>query len=67
MRREGRGQICARCRRTFGELQIRKCPNEAVNRELGENICYYCCKRCFFHTKEPLCDAIGCGYHHTGN
>ena len=59
--------VCARCGREYGPMQIRHCHNEAVNRVLGENICYYCCKRCKFHTKHPLCGAIGCGYNNTGN
>ena len=61
--------VCARCRRTFGDLKIRRCYNHAVNRALGEYICYYCCKRCKFHTKTPYCGAIGCDYknHDTKN
>lgn len=55
-------KICARCRQPRRELTIRKCPNEAVNRVLGEYICYYCCKRCRFHATTPLCGAIGCDY-----
>ena len=57
------GKICARCKRKYGDLQVAVCPNEAVNRVFGEQICYYCCRRCKFHTKHPLCGAIGCGYH----
>ena len=60
--RNRRFTTCARCGYTFGDMQIAKCPNEAVNRLLGENICYYCCKKCKFHTKTPYCGAIGCGY-----
>ncbi len=67
MRRMVHSKTCARCRRAFGDMQIRKCPNETVNQVLGEYICYFCCKRCHFHTEEPFCGAIGCGYHHTGN
>ena len=55
-------KICARCRRPFMEPTIRHCYNEAVNREMGEDICYFCCKRCRFHTSVPLCGAIGCSY-----
>lgn len=54
--------LCARCGRAFGGLMVGKCPNEAVRRALGENICYYCCKKCKFHIKHPFCGAIGCGY-----
>ena len=50
--------ICARCHRPFS--CIRKCPNEAVNRLLGEYICYYCCRECKHHTTVPMCGAIGC-------
>lgn len=55
-------RTCARCKRTYNEPQIRRCYNENVNRLLGDDICYYCCKRCRFHTKVPLCGAIGCDY-----
>lgn len=58
---------CARCGRRFGPLMIRECPNEAVKRILGDEICYYCCKKCKYHVKHPMCGAIGCDYHNTGN
>ena len=67
MRSARQGRTCARCGRTFGDLQIRKCPNEAVNRVLGEYICHNCCKRCYFRSEEPLCGAIRCCYHDTRN
>lgn len=54
--------MCARCRRSFRELQIRRCHNPTVNRVLGEYICFYCCKRCKHHTTTKYCDAIGCDY-----
>lgn len=59
--------MCARCRRSRKELQIRRCNNPAVNRKLGEYICYDCCKKCKYHVKHPLCGAIGCDYTDTGN
>ncbi len=51
-------KVCARCKRPFSS--IRKCPNEAVQRKLGDYICYYCCKQCKHHTTIPMCGAIGC-------
>ena len=60
-------KTCARCKRTFGDMQIRRCANEAVNRALGDHICYYCCRQCKFHEKHPYCGAIGCGYDDKGN
>ena len=59
------GKTCARCGRIYGGLQVAVCPNEAVNHVYGKQICYYCCKRCKFHTKHPLCGAIGCNYLET--
>ena len=39
---------CGKCHNEFYELQIRKCPHEAVNRQYGNYICVYCCKKCKF-------------------
>ena len=60
-------KTCARCKRTFGDMQIRRCFNEAVNRTLGDHICYYCCRQCKFHVKHPLCGAVGCEYNDKRN
>lgn len=56
--------VCAKCKRTFNTVTVRQCPHEAVNRTYGTHICYFCCKHCRYHTKVPLCGAIGCGYKH---
>lgn len=59
MRRHNEPQIlCARCHIPFAA--IRKCPDEAVNRILGEYICIYCCRKCKHHTTVHYCGAIGC-------
>lgn len=50
---------CERCGRMYGGTQIGRCP--ATN---GYS-CYYCCKRCKYHTEHPLCGAIGCSYGKT--
>ena len=53
---------CSRCKRIFNVLTVRRCHHEGVNQSFGEHICYFCCKRCQFHTKEEGCGAIGCSY-----
>lgn len=55
-------KTCSRCQRTFDTYAVLECQHEAVQRAYGKTICYYCCKRCKYHTKHPLCGAIGCGY-----
>lgn len=62
MQRNRNGIVCARCKQLRYDYSVKKCPNEAVNRVLGEYICYFCCKQCKYHTKHPLCGAIGCDY-----
>lgn len=56
-------KTCQRCKMQFADAAMRVCPNPAVRQAFGDgHICYYCCKRCKYHTKHPLCGAIGCGY-----
>lgn len=61
-----RTKLCDRCRKTFAETLVRDCPNEAVRRLVGKQICYYCCRKCKHHEKHPLCGAIGCTYRKSG-
>lgn len=52
--------ICGKCGRQYSIPQIRFCPHPKTNRESGAYICYYCCQRCAFSDKDPLCGALNC-------
>ena len=40
-------KVCGNCGMSFnGPQMIQKCPHPIVNKELGEYICYCCCKKC---------------------
>lgn len=52
--------ICGKCGRRYSIPQIRFCPHPKTNREYGTHICHYCCKRCAFSAKDPLCGALDC-------
>lgn len=37
---------CSKCKRTYNSCSVQKCPHEAVNSKVGQNICMYCCRKC---------------------
>ena len=39
---------CEKCTHEYGTGQIRKCPHPSVQKNYGEYICVYCCKKCKF-------------------
>ena len=45
------------------QLALETGEHPGVIKAFGVNICYYCCRRCVFHTKHPLCGAISCNYN----
>lgn len=42
---------CGKCKHSYEEPVIRRCPHPAVNVKLGTHICVYCCKGCEFCKK----------------
>lgn len=60
IRQSAASYICGKCGRQYSIPQIRFCPHPKTNRESGAYICYYCCQRCAFSAKDPLCGALDC-------
>lgn len=54
---------CVRCQREYFDGMIARCGHPAVRKAYGgNNICYYCCKRCKHHERVELIGGIKCGY-----
>jgi hypothetical protein len=47
---------CGKCKNTYEDLQIRKCPRSNVQKAYGKHICVYCCKKC------PSSEQAGTGF-----
>lgn len=55
---------CRKCDHVISPCAIRACPHPAVKAKYGDNvqICAFCCRKCTFAVKSPLCGAVKCGY-----
>ena len=54
---------CGKCKHSYEEPTIRKCPHPAVNKKLGTHICVFCCKNCEYCKKHST--GVVCTYNKT--